>query len=92
MPLFERYTIDGNNKYFRTSGDLSCVKIIVEEKDGDTEKVPDGIISPKMTPVHMCALFNRTDIVTCVVSPSNVNVQDQVREVMFYVVVAIFDF
>mmetsp|Transcript_24018 Transcript_24018/g.44595 ORF Transcript_24018/g.44595 Transcript_24018/m.44595 type:complete len:264 (+) Transcript_24018:136-927(+) len=58
-------------------GDLSCVKFILEEKDADTDRVPEGRISPKMTSVHMCALYNNTDLINCVVSPSNINIQDQ---------------
>ena len=63
----------------RIAGDLSCVKFIMEEKDADSDRVPEGRITPKMTPVHMCALYNNTDLVKCVISPSNVNIQDQVR-------------
>jgi hypothetical protein len=51
----------------------------MEEKDADSDRVPEGRITPKMTPVHMCALYNNTDLVKCVISPSNVNIQDQVR-------------
>ena len=68
----------------RIAGDLSCVKFIMEEKDADSDRVPEGRITPKMTPVHMCALYNNTDLVKCVISPSNVNIQDQVRLKTFF--------
>lgn len=51
----------------------------MEEKDADTSRVPEGRISPKMTPVHMCALYNKTEIIECVMSPTNINMQDQVH-------------
>jgi hypothetical protein len=37
-----------------------------------------------MTPVHMSAMLNKTEIINCVISPSNINMQDQVSWVYIF--------
>ena len=59
------------------------MKYIVESKGAEIESIPNGKVAPRMTPIHISAMYGHVDILVILASSSNIDIQDQVQYRVF---------